>query len=191
MGTNNNNNMSAHITAMYGFLSEIQKELTEAHAQSAKNQTLQAENEALRRDIVQLQQRLSDSAEDLASLQRVSQIIAFEKENALLKNHVALLEKRLLAYTARAQADPLPPPPVIDKVEIEETNPQNQDDVEEYLEEEELVLHEVTIKKKAYYVSSDEHAYVYEKLDNEDVGACVGRLKTLSSGKLKIMPFES
>lgn len=164
---------------------------------------LQECNAALTKELTQMQSRLNLTQTDLDDLRKVSQIIAFEKENARLKTYVSILEKRLSSASATATAPQgfpaldLDSEPVLPTVQSSDDTGADADDdaspEEDVASEDEdaFEVYETIIQKKAYYVSTDDDARVYEKHEDGTVGDCVGYLKTLPSGKLRIRPLES
>jgi predicted nucleic acid-binding Zn-ribbon protein len=88
--------------------------------------------------------------EDVANFKKVSQIIAYEKENSRLKKEIAELRNKLVIAPLPIQA------PVQEELEVS--------------------FYEQTIKGKTYYITDDKSMLIYEKLANGDVGEPLGAL---------------
>ena len=137
----------------YDFLAREQKVYDELIASMSiiqvKYTALLATNTALVADNGALKEKISELEEDISSFKRVSQIIAYEKENARLKKQIEQLIKE-------------------QKRERERFN-----DLDQELE---LALVEITIDNIEYYVTDDKTKIVYEKLSNGDVGEELGTI---------------
>lgn len=133
---------------------------------------LESENEKLSAKCAKLQDELDD-------LCKVSQIIAFQKENALLKDRMRILERQLTyARGLKQDQESQPPPP--QQVELPHTiESPPQQEVE--LEQHQMI--EKTIRGHVYYLDTLTHMLYSER---ESETPC-GRLELTSEGKQKVV----
>ena len=143
-----------------------------------------ATNALLHEQKCSLNDQVLELQEEILNFKRVSQIIAYEKENARLKKEIE--------HLTRAMVKPLAFEPVRETVKplesvkvVEETAKSPVDDVEaietaKALDvapiEVELEFVEQTIGHVVYYVTDDKKKLIYERLPDGDVGEHVGAI---------------
>jgi hypothetical protein len=132
-----------------------------------------------------LQEELASAREELDNLRKVSRIIAIENENARLKTHCELLNRQLQnarKHSSGPQAETREvPAPQKEQEEQEELEVEDEEE-----EEESVDVYEHTLDGRTFYVTQDDTASIYEKLDDGSVGNYLGFLRTLPSGKSTI-----
>lgn len=120
-------------------------------------------------EIRTLKNNVKKLEDDNAAFSKVSHIIAMEKENAKLKSDIQLLTHRCNILSKRNINIPAPQP------EQPQTEPKNVIPSQEHMEHEETFI-EKKIKGIIYYISEDKQ-YIYEKLEDGDVGKKLGHLE--------------
>jgi hypothetical protein len=127
--------------------------------------------------------------EELCNLTKVSQIIAYEKENSKLRHEIELLKAALAPPPAPAPFKPAPalgPGPIPIKSDTAalapapapgpikskpETAPEKARE-----ESDEIDLLEITIQSRKLYVTDDAERTLYERLPDDEIGQVVGHL---------------
>ena len=110
-----------------------------------------------------LSQTLSKLEEELHNFKKVSQIIAYEKENSRLRKEIELLKEIM----SKPPLLFLPPLPLLD------------DGAKAYSETEteaEIELIEVVIKNKHYYMTDDQDKQIYAQLPDGEIGDKLGHM---------------
>jgi hypothetical protein len=128
-----------------------------------------------------LQKALVKVHEEIASFKKVSQLIAYERQNVKLQAEVMTLkdqlERRKHSLSQFSSVDCEEVRKVNKDDEVQPDKPEDQLDVQVY---------EKNINKRSYYVSDNEAMVIYEKEENGDIGQELGRLiKDQVTGKLK------
>lgn len=103
--------------------------------------------------------------EELCNLTKVSQIIAYEKENSKLRHEIEMLKAALAP-------PPFKPALVPIKFEAEKAPEKAQEDKES----DEIDLLEITIQSRKLYVTDDAERTLYERLPDDEIGQAVGHL---------------
>jgi hypothetical protein len=117
--------------------------------------------------------------EELCNLTKVSQIIAYEKENSKLRHEIEMLKAALAPAPFKPAPAPVPiksdtaalapaPAPVPIKFEAEKPQEDNESD--------EIDLLEITIQSRKLYVTDDAERTLYERLPDDEIGQAVGHL---------------
>ena len=114
--------------------------------------------------------------EELCNLTKVSQIIAYEKENSKLRHEIELLKAALAPAPGpipiksdTAALAPAPAPgPIKSKPETAPEKAQEESD--------EIDLLEITIQSRKLYVTDDAERTLYERLPDDEIGQAVGHL---------------
>ena len=156
----------------------------------------------LTNEVYNLKNNIQQLEEDNAAFSKVSHIIAMEKENAKLKSDIKLLTHRCNILSKRnIQVHPTPilnesympipqnilpsfqpPPEPKPQLPLLSTPPPSppspSNDIQETLEDEqdEETFIEKKIKGNIYYISENTQ-YIYQKLENGDVGNKLGALE--------------
>lgn len=114
--------------------------------------------------------------EELCNLTKVSQIIAYEKENSKLRHEIEMLKAALAPgpgpipiKSDTAALAPAPAPgPIKSKPETVPEKAQEESD--------EIDLLEITIQSRKLYVTDDAERTLYERLPDDEIGQVVGHL---------------
>lgn len=164
-----------------GLMLQIESMQGELHEKRALDAKLACANTR----ILELERENGRIIEENKSFMKVSQIVAYEKENAKLRKEIeALNEKLNNVYVDKPVIEPKVEAPSVDETEVEKKK------VEEAEEEPELSLYEKKIKGVVYYVSDDVHMRIYTRLPDGEVGDEVGKYeKDEETGKSKAVFF--
>lgn len=109
--------------------------------------------------------------EELCNLTKVSQIIAYEKENSKLRHEIEMLKAALAPPPFKPALAPAPGLVPI-KFEAEKAPEKAQEDKES----DEIDLLEITIQSRKLYVTDDAERTLYERLPDDEIGQAVGHL---------------
>ena len=111
--------------------------------------------------------------EELCNLTKVSQIIAYEKENSKLRHEIEMLKAALAPAPFKPALAPAPAPGLVPiKFEAEKAPEKAQEDKES----DEIDLLEITIQSRKLYVTDDAERTLYERLPDDEIGQAVGHL---------------
>ena len=145
-------------TLALSFIATQKESLDQLASQMSKIQVkydvVVATNNLLLTENANLQDTLSELKDEILNFKRVSQIIAYEKENARLKKEIELLR-------AKAHVPAIISVPPVQTIVSEEI---------------ELEFIEQTIDNIDYYVTDDKNKHIYEKLPDGDVGEHLGSI---------------
>jgi hypothetical protein len=128
--------------------------------------------------------------EELCNLTKVSQIIAYEKENSKLRHEIELLKAALAPPPAPAPFKPAPalgPGPIPIKSDTAalapapapgpiKSKPEKASEKAPEKESDEIDLLEITIQSRKLYVTDDAERTLYERLPDDEIGQVVGHL---------------
>lgn len=198
-------NMQASISHMQ---TSILNSIHESNKALTANIDLTNENMQLRDKIRDLMCLLSDKdtlinelnekskhlKEENESFRKVSQIIAFENENARLKKELEVLKKRnenmsLVGGRVSQPAISLEHLDLdilhnnLDKHNSKEPEPASEETAD-------LDVFEKKIKGVTYYVSNDDEKRVFEKLDDGSIGNEIGKLQ-MAGSKYKLVSCQT
>lgn len=141
--------------------------------------------------IADLERETLRVAEENKSFLKVSQIVAYEKENAQLKRELDTLQKQLAKVKERVCKEDDNNEGEIQKTKSqspEQTCQKQQEEQTTTLEEvdeiePELSVYEKKIKGKLYYVSDDNNMRIFTIADEGEIGEEVGYFKVDEKGK--------
>ena len=151
-------------------------------------QTLTAERnlykddiEILRTNVKDLQNSIKRIEEENTNFKKVSQIIAYEKENSKLKEEIKSLNNKLAKVESGTKSVQCVIPTQQEPIVLQQTREPVQDDIEDDVD---LAVFEKKINKMVYYVSDDDAMRIFTKTPEGDIGDELGRLVNVD-GKLK------
>ena len=148
------------IVSLFQEINDLKKDCLQLHRARDECNELANKNEELSYTVSQLKLQLKSLEDENNNFKKVSQIIAYEKENSKLKTYIKQLE---------------------DKITKQQPNTSNNTDQDQ---DQDVSVYEKKINKIVYYVADDDTRRIFQKLPDGEVGEELGYL-ALTDGKLK------
>jgi chromosome segregation ATPase len=193
--------MSAHMQTISQLEANVSFYKSKCDTYEELQNKLYYEQKELQQQVANLQKEveagkitISKLEEDTRNLQRVSQIIAYEKENAKLRMELQMANERIIKLNTKPQSkkeisDGSDERDELDERDVNGETAECEHKAEELIEDKDeapVEVYEKKINKVWYFISDDDSMRIYRKTDEGEMGEELGQLvRDPNSNKLK------